>query len=220
ALAGRARARAAARRVRRDPRRRVRAVAAVAAVLRRRRRQRARLRLSGSRAAQRRGGAGRRPLSSRRERRARAQNRRQLRRRAVLRRGQRRRFGLARPEARGRDRRALALAGRRRRHRSRASARRSGYGSAPALERGGRSMKRIAVRTLAVVGAALLAACGLVAWLALTESGLLTAWRLAAPLLPRALAVGAVDGRLAGPIVLRDVVYRDDAWSATISRVE
>ncbi|MFS8609612.1 MAG: hypothetical protein LOD94_16715, partial [Gammaproteobacteria bacterium] len=81
-------------------------------------------------------------------------------------------------------------------------------------------MKRIAVRTLAVVGAALLAACGLVAWLALTESGLLTAWRLAAPLLPRALAVGAVDGRLAGPIVLRDVVYRDDAWSATISRVE
>lgn len=81
-------------------------------------------------------------------------------------------------------------------------------------------MTRFALRSIAVAGAVLLAAAAAAVWITATESGLHAAWRVAAPFLPAELSVGRLDGRLVGPVVLRDIRYDRPDLHVTIERVE
>ena len=57
-----------------------------------------------------------------------------------------------------------------------------------------------------------------VAWLALTESGLHWAWRLARPLLSATVSVDSVSGRLVGPLTVRGLRVDHDDGGLTLAR--
>lgn len=66
-------------------------------------------------------------------------------------------------------------------------------------------MKRLAIGTGAVAAVVLAAAAVFTAWLVATEPGARLAWRIAARFAPAELEVGAVEGRLIGPLRLHGV---------------
>ena len=124
---------------------------------------------------------------------------------------------------------AVAHARRHAADRHRASARRPRRGLSAALEHRVRLMKRplmkrmlwkaslaLGVLLLAVV----VAAGGLLLWAARSESGLRFVWQRVAPLLPEGISVAAVEGRLAGPLVLAGITVQTDALEVRVERVE
>lgn len=74
------------------------------------------------------------------------------------------------------------------------------------------------------IGLAVAAAVGLFvavgAWVLGTESGLRAAWRAGARFMPAAIEVGAIDGKLVGPLVLTNVRYSTPDLQASIERIE
>jgi translocation and assembly module TamB len=85
-------------------------------------------------------------------------------------------------------------------------------------------MKRVLLRASLALGVLVLAvvvgAGGLLLWAARSESGLRFVWQRVAPRLPQGISVAAVEGRLAGPLVLAGVTVQTDALEVRVDRVE
>jgi autotransporter translocation and assembly factor TamB len=85
-------------------------------------------------------------------------------------------------------------------------------------------MKHILWKASLALGVLLLAvvvaAGGLLLWAARSESGLRFVWQRVAPLLPEGIAVAAVEGRLAGPLVLAGITVQTSALEVRVERVE
>jgi translocation and assembly module TamB len=80
-------------------------------------------------------------------------------------------------------------------------------------------LKRVFRYTLGVLLVVILVAFVGAFWLVGTESGLRTAWRAASGYLPEDLTVGAIEGRLAGPLTLRNVSYKAPTLDVSVERV-
>jgi translocation and assembly module TamB len=79
---------------------------------------------------------------------------------------------------------------------------------------------RVALRSVIALCAVLSIFVAVAAWVVGTQSGLRTAWRAAASLVPADIAVGRLEGRLAGPLILHDVIVAVPGWRIGVQSVE
>src|SRR5581483_98638 len=121
-------------------------------------------------------------------------------------------------EKRRRSRRALPHAGRTAPRRRGAGAQHARPSAAAAHLHRSRSMKRRSRWLLALASATLLLAGALV-WLLATESGLRWVYARAHGLLPGTLDVQKLDGRLAGPLHIEGLHYRDASTDVRVDRL-
>lgn|GEM_PF-245157 len=78
-----------------------------------------------------------------------------------------------------------------------------------------RSLLKPLLKGLAVLLVLLLV---LIGWVATTESGLAFAWSLLAPRLPAGVTIGAVEGRLTGPLTVSAIEVDNDSMHLTAAR--
>lgn len=71
-----------------------------------------------------------------------------------------------------------------------------------------------------VVLVVIAAAGGLLLWAARSESGLKFVWQRVAPRLPAGISVAAVEGRLAGPLVLQGITVQTESLELRVERAE
>jgi translocation and assembly module TamB len=85
-------------------------------------------------------------------------------------------------------------------------------------------MKRVLLQSALALGVLLLAviavAVVLLLWAARSESGLQFVWQRVVPRLPAGISVAAVEGRLAGPLVLEGIAVDTDTLAVRVERVE
>src|SRR5688572_30308910 len=74
----------------------------------------------------------------------------------------------------------------------------------------------LGVLVLVVIGAA----GGLLLWAAHSENGLRFVWQRVAPRLPVGISVAAVEGRLAGPLVLNGITVQTESLEIRVGRAE
>src|SRR6185503_12355570 len=205
----RPRSRDPARHARRHVRRQLRRAAAGAALLRRRRSLDPRLRLPADRRSRCQGRGDRRRVPGDRERRVRALLPAELGRRG-LRRRWRRLHPSVQNQRRRRCRLALEVAGRPGAAGSRPAGR---LGFRPLLAHSSRDrtgpVKRALKWTAAALGALLVLLLGIAAWGVSTQSGTRSIARIAVDALGGKLALGQVEGTIAGPLTVTGLRYND-----------
>ncbi len=85
-------------------------------------------------------------------------------------------------------------------------------------------MKRVLLKALLALGALVLTVVvvtgGLLLWAARSESGLRFVWQRVAPRLPAGVSVAAVEGRLAGPLVLAGIAVDTATLEVRVERIE
>src|SRR3569623_1940245 len=140
-------------------------------------------------------------------------------RRGVLRHRQRRARLAGSAETRRGPRRALAVTGRTDPYRLRLGAQCAGHATANTHQRRSRPVKVLA-RLFAAVLALGVAALLLLMLLAMSDSGLHWAYRIAAALVPGQLTIDTLEGRLLGPLHLRGVHYTRSDTQIDIGRID
>ena len=80
-------------------------------------------------------------------------------------------------------------------------------------------MKRSVRYTLGFLLVLILSVIVGASWLVGTESGLRMAWRVASGYLPEDLVVGAIEGRIAGPVVLRNVRFNSPTLDVSVEQI-